>query len=166
MKFVLISLLAFALIFSGCVNDNKICTGEIKSFEECVAAGCPRTLSYPGTCIGPNEQTFKEIANFERCAAAGYPIMESYPRQCSIGEKTFTEVIEMSEEFCDGFGGNWNECSSKCAIDNQGTFIECPDVCDTLCECGGIAGFGCPGGYTCKMPSGIADALGYCVPQV
>jgi len=71
---------------------------------------------------------------------------------------------EMSEELCSSAGGNWNECSSRCQLDSQGrSDIACSAVCEALCECDGIAGFACPEGYTCKTPSGIADALGYCV---
>jgi len=69
----------------------------------------------------------------------------------------------MTKELCESARGHWNECSSRCGIDNQGNpDIGCTAVCEELCECGGIAGFGCPDGYECKMPSGIADALGYC----
>jgi hypothetical protein len=36
--------------------------------------------------------------------------------------------------------------------------------CVHQCECGGIAGFGCPTGYTCTdyLPKGAADAMGVC----
>jgi len=66
---------------------------------------------------------------------------------------------------CESTGGNWNECGNKCSIDNQGKEgAACTLQCEMLCECGGIAGFRCPAGYECKMPEGIADALGYCEP--
>ncbi len=34
-----------------------------------------------------------------------------------------------------------------------------------VCMCGGIAGFGCPEGYTCKMPKNIteSDPMGACI---
>ena len=71
---------------------------------------------------------------------------------------------KMNEELCESAGGSWNECSSRCKLANQGRDdISCIAVCESLCECDGIAGFACPEGYTCKAPSGIADALGYCV---
>jgi len=70
----------------------------------------------------------------------------------------------MTEELCSSASGNWNECSSRCRLANQGRDdITCIAVCESLCECAGIAGFACPEGYTCEAPSGIADALGYCV---
>lgn len=70
---------------------------------------------------------------------------------------------EMTKELCEAAGGHWNECGSICGIDNQGKAnVLCPEVCNALCECGGFVGFGCPAGYACKMPSGIADAMGYC----
>ncbi len=132
------------------------------------------------------------VENFDECVAMGYPVMESYPRQCRTPDgRTFTEevALEMSGELCRAGGGNWNECSNRCQLDNQGKQgIACTMQCEALCECGGIAGFNCPAGfackmihirllqktvcikslfscpsgYWCKMPEGI-DVLGYCV---
>lgn len=103
------------------------------------------------------------ITSFEECVAAGYPVMESYPRQCRVpGLPTFVEDI--MPQLCREAGGNWNECSSKCRLDNAGKpNVVCVTVCDRLCECGGIASFKCPMGYTCKTPIGIPNALGYCI---
>ena len=117
---------------------------------------------YGGFGIGISDNN---ITNFEQCAAAGYPVQESYPRQCHVpGGSTFTEIPEMNEQLCRQGGGNWNECSNKCIIDNQGVRdAYCTMNCEALCECGGIAGFSCPAGYQCIMPSGVIDALGYCV---
>ncbi|MBU4341863.1 MAG: serpin family protein, partial [Candidatus Altiarchaeota archaeon] len=71
---------------------------------------------------------------------------------------------EMNEELCSSAGGNWNECSSRCQLENQGrSDVACTMMCESLCECAGFAGFACPEGYTCRTPSRIADALGYCV---
>ncbi len=122
-------------------------------------AGCTQTAE-------PQEQ----INSFEDCVNAGNPVMESYPRQCRTDSgMTFTEKVEqkipgMTEEYCSQAGGNWNECSSKCMLENQGKEgVACTLQCEQLCECGGIAGFSCPEGYYCKLPeSGVADALGYC----
>ena len=64
---------------------------------------------------------------------------------------------------CNAGGGRWNECGSRCTIDNQGKGdVACTAMCEALCECGTIAGLTCPKGYTCKIPKGIADAMGYC----
>ncbi len=69
----------------------------------------------------------------------------------------------LTQENCTAGGGRWNECSSKCAIINQGKQnVSCTTVCDTLCECGTIAGLTCPEGYTCIAPKNVADAMGYC----
>lgn len=120
------------------------------------------------------------ITSFGECIASGYPIMESYPRMCKApGTITFVEVIpdeeltyeeyeRMEKEKCDISRGHWNNCSSRCVLDNQGNPDSvCPAVCEALCECGGIAGFGCPEGYDCVLPENpdIMDALGYCVPS-
>ncbi len=118
------------------------------------------------------------ISSFEDCVAAGYPVMESYPRQCRTDDgKHFVEDVtaapvepsappgELTEEVCEGGGGTWNECGSRCQIDNQNKEgITCPAICEALCECGGFTGKTCPEGYTCKMPPGL-DMLGYCVPN-
>jgi hypothetical protein len=142
----------------GCSPENshevKICDcGEGKCFDG-------------KTCV-PAIET--EISSFEECVAAGYAIMESYPRQCLTPQgNTFVEDIGsidyMHRGFCEESRGHWNECSNRCQIDNQGkTDVACDMMCEALCECGGIAGHRCPDGYYCKMPEGIADALGYCV---
>ena len=74
---------------------------------------------------------------------------------------------------CGGFGGitkmqcadakgNWNDCGSPCA----GTGAEmCIQVCSPQCECGGIAGFGCPHGFKCRLSGKIADDIGACVKE-
>jgi len=73
------------------------------------------------------------------------------------------EGEQMTDGLCTRHGGSWNECGSKCMIDNQGREgVACTLQCEQLCECGGIAGFACPPGFECKMPDGIADAMGYC----
>jgi len=73
-------------------------------------------------------------------------------------------IDEMDKELCESARGHWNECGSRCQIDNQGKEgVACTLQCEQICECGGIAGFRCPSEYTCKMPAGIADAMGYCV---
>jgi hypothetical protein len=124
---------------------------------------CPDGKCFNGTACIPG------IRSFGECVAAGYPVMESYPRQCRVpGGPSFTERVPvvLTEESCEAARGHWNECGSRCSLDNQGKpATACPAMCEALCECGGIAGFGCPTGYTCRMPTGIADALGYCVPE-
>tara|TARA_Y100000310_G_scaffold337750_1_gene425645 strand:+ start:1606 stop:1923 length:318 start_codon:yes stop_codon:yes gene_type:complete len=68
--------------------------------------------------------------------------------------------IEMTAAYCEESGGKWNECGSPCA----GTDAEvCVAVCSPQCECGGIAGFGCPENFNCKLSGKIADEIGVCV---
>ncbi|MBN2367446.1 hypothetical protein JXC34_00380 [Candidatus Woesearchaeota archaeon] len=84
-----------------------------------------------------------------------------------ISSENPDENSEMTEIICSDAGGHWNECSNKCQLDNQGKEgMACTAMCEALCECGGIAGFNCPEGYTCKTPNGVADALGYCIKAV
>ncbi|MAH33422.1 hypothetical protein CL615_03440 [archaeon] len=66
----------------------------------------------------------------------------------------------ITKKQCDDAYGHWNECGSPCA--GTGADI-CIQVCREQCECGGIAGFGCPSGYNCKLSGKIADEMGVCV---
>ena len=66
----------------------------------------------------------------------------------------------LTHKACEAAGGHWNECGSPCA----GTGAEvCIQSCEVMCECGGIAGFGCPEGFSCKLSGKIADEMGRCV---
>ncbi len=68
--------------------------------------------------------------------------------------------LQMTPGRCEASGGLWNECGSPCA----GTDAEvCIQVCNPQCECGGIAGFGCPDGFSCRLSGRIADEIGVCV---
>ena len=68
----------------------------------------------------------------------------------------------ISKEQCEQAYGHWNECGSPCA----GTGADfCIEMCQTQCECGGIAGFGCPEGFKCRLSGKIADEMGVCVPD-
>lgn len=117
----------------------------------------------------PSDNQTGEITNFNACVAAGHAIEsrvnDGRTRICRTPEgRIFPE--EMSGELCSAAGGHWNECSNRCRLEHQGEAdAVCPAVCETLCECGGIAGFSCSAGYECILPAGIADALGYCVPS-
>jgi hypothetical protein len=73
-------------------------------------------------------------------------------------------VKPLTKELCEGARGHWNECGSACRGAPEGT--ACIMMCVQYCECGGIAGFGCPNGYECAdyLPKGAADAMGICKP--
>jgi hypothetical protein len=87
------------------------------------------------------------------------------PNKCFNG--TLCMEIGMTPELCNSVGGNWNTCSSKCRINNQGkTGVSCPTLCEALCECGGIMGLKCPARYYCAAPTTISDAMGYCAGAV
>lgn len=167
---------AWCLASGGTTGEAVCCLSSNDFPNTCLigACGCSAENSHAvKTCDCPAGSCFngtacvRQIRSFEDCVEAGYPVMESHPRQCRVpGGPTFTEVIpvQMSREVCQASRGHWNECSSRCRLDNQGRpETVCTAMCEALCECGGIAGFGCPDGYTCRMPAGIADALGYCV---
>ena len=73
----------------------------------------------------------------------------------------------ITKGMCDAARGHWNECGSACRGAPPDT--PCVMMCVQYCECGGIAGFGCPAGYMCsdylpKYPDGspVPDAMGIC----
>ncbi len=69
----------------------------------------------------------------------------------------------ITRETCEAAKGNWNECSPTCR--NMQPDQSCAQVCAQECECGGIAGFGCPEGYACTdyFPNReTPDAMGVC----
>lgn len=66
----------------------------------------------------------------------------------------------ITKQQCLNANGNWNECGSPCAGTNADFCIE---MCQVQCECGGIAGFGCPEGYKCRLSGEAADEMGVCI---
>ncbi len=83
---------------------------------------------------------------------------EPSPDDIVIDEYTGFEGI--TKQQCIEAGGHWNECGSPCA----GTGADfCIEMCQVQCECSGIAGFGCPEGYKCRLSGKIADEMGVCV---
>jgi hypothetical protein len=144
LSYVILAVLCAGFAFgAGCLQQESV---ENNPNQTCNAGICP----------------VANITSFQQCVDAGYPVMESYPRKCRIpGGQIFTENIS---QLCYEAGGHWNECSSRCRLDNQANpDTVCTLLCEPLCECDGIAGFRCPNGYICKAPIGIPDALGYCV---
>lgn len=79
---------------------------------------------------------------------------------CSLIKKDNRSINEMDKNLCEKSMGNWNECSSPCI--GTGDQI-CIEMCVAQCECGGIAGFGCPDGYNCRLSGKIADEMGVCI---
>jgi hypothetical protein len=70
------------------------------------------------------------------------------------------DVANLTPEVCNAAGGHWNDCGSPCA----GTGADfCIQSCEAMCECGGIAGFGCPEGYSCLLSGKITDEIGRCI---
>lgn len=98
--------------------------------------------------------------------SAGYSWCEEKSKCVRVWEEG-CKAAEMTKELCESSKGNWNECSNKCQLANQGKEgAACTLQCEQLCECSGLAGFKCPAGYSCKvLAENVADALGYCVPE-
>jgi hypothetical protein len=172
LKFLILAVLVVSLgvLAAGCTGEKPI--GGEKDAHGCLTGAGYSWCEAKGKCLRVWEEPCtgtSAIDTFGECVAAGYPVMESYPRQCRVpGGPTFTEVIStpMTGALCTAARGHWTECSNTCQLDNAGKpAVACPAMCEALCECGGIAGFGCPEGWTCRMPAGVADALGYCVAE-
>ena len=138
---------------SGCINDGGDVTppdskhGEGEEVKEDVNKSEDEIIGGDRDehgCIGSAGYTW--CASKQKC-------LRTWEEECPD--------VDMNEDLCRSAGGNWNNCSNKCRIDNQGKeSVACTMQCEALCECGGLAGFGCPKSYTCKLPGGIADALG------
>lgn len=88
---------------------------RVQSYDQCVAAGYPATLSYPSTCRAPDGRVFTQevppvekpdllpvspsesgsINSYNECVAAGYPSTLSYPATCRTPDgQVFTQQIE------------------------------------------------------------------------
>jgi len=68
----------------------------------------------------------------------------------------------ITKQQCEQANGYWNECGSPCA----GTDADfCIQVCQVQCECKGIAAFGCPEGFKCRLTGKIADEMGVCIRE-
>lgn len=73
-----------------------------------------------------------------------------------------TPIQPLTAETCASAGGHWELCGSSCI----GTGAQlCTLECDQQCQCGGIAGFACPAGYTCRLTGAYPDELGKCIPS-
>jgi hypothetical protein len=82
---------------------------------------------------------------------------------CARPPECVREMVPITKEQCEAARGHFNECGSACRTSTDPN-APCTLQCVQYCECGGIAGFGCPDGYTCAdyMPPGAADAMGVC----
>ena len=93
---------------------------------------------------------------------------------CSVDDSVSVDRVDLqlatetlavggiSKQQCEQAFGHWNECGSPCA----GTGADfCIEMCQVQCECGGIAGFGCPEGYQCRLSGNIADEMGVCIKE-
>ena len=74
----------------------------------------------------------------------------------------------MTQKFCESARGHWNDCGTPEACRDPRVDRVCKQECTQYCECGGIAGFGCPTGYFCTdyvPPANVgADGMGLCKP--
>lgn len=87
-------------------------------------------------------------------------VIDDKPNAIPEMESGFGGILKSQ---CESARGHWNECGSPCA--GMGADVMCAAVCQTQCECGGIAGFGCPNGFTCRLSGEIVDEVGICIPN-
>jgi hypothetical protein len=100
------------------------------------------------------------------CVGGGNPPVQNWTNQSNGSQNQTPPGVEpLTKELCEAARGLWNECGSACRGAPEGT--ACIMMCVQYCECGGIAGFGCPDGYGCTdyLPKGAADAMGICKPM-
>lgn len=155
---------------SECVTPNDYlirssCPYTSKCLESKCTVVCPifDGTKYPDvrecdTCpqLSPPSPTFCEGGQIiqgevDKCGCQG-------PPKCIAGPDVLTQ------ELCESAKGHWDECGSACRGADIGE--PCTMQCIQYCECGGIAGFGCPQGYGCTdlLPAGANDAMGICTP--
>ncbi|MCD6229322.1 MAG: hypothetical protein J7K00_00785 [Candidatus Diapherotrites archaeon] len=155
------SAVVLAAVISGCVFPEAPGEpGKNDHYCETPSDCAEKNLIHP-MCVG--HWTCVENRCGWECETIPYPLE---PPEIEPPEKPPVDLQPLTKETCEGAGGLWNECGSACRGAPPGT--DCIMVCVQYCECGGIAGFGCPQGYVCTdfIPEGAADAMGVCRPVI
>ncbi len=129
--------------FSRVKGEGEMC-GGIAGFTcaeglECQMEGKIQYPDQAGTCVKAGTKNTSAITNFKECAEAMQVVMESYPRRCRTPDgRTFVEEVTVPVD---------------------------PPIKGEGEMCGGIAGFMCEAGLTCKMDGDYPDASGTCIRQ-
>lgn len=139
-------------------SDGKCCEGLV--------AKAPNGFTGGAFCVNPSDKVeclrftkYIPVEGIVRISLNGTMFPLKQVAQCP--------TPSLTESTCNSAGGQWNECGSRCVIENQGKVgITCTQVCEALCVCGGITGLNCPSGYACVTPTGIVDAMGYCKEMI
>ena len=159
--FTIVSILTIVALCLGCAPDDNQ-TGDIDpGLETPLPTNPPEPTAETQETPDETQVVGGDKDEHGCIGSAGYV-------WCEAKQKCLREWEEACEEDsmeieCIAAGGNWNECSNRCMLENVGQEnVPCPTICEQLCECGGIAGFSCPEGYICKVAEGVADAMGYC----
>jgi putative hemolysin len=166
--------------FCGLTPHGVVCgdqEGDLLCHKKCeVNSDCPVDMSYcravsmaQGDVVSMQMMCMREECKTDsdcpqvRCSGMRSVCIDG---RCKVVDSSGHQTrcvnpwAEMSEELCENYSGHWNECGSVCTGRPPGTV--CIAVCIAQCECGGIAGWKCPPGYTCRLSGGIADELGVC----
>ena len=120
---------------------------------------CEEWSFYRGEC--PNCQVYCEAMPHVGCL--GYWNISGKFPNCNC-QYTITAGAQrtMNKEFCEEYGGRWNECGSACTGMPAGT--ACTAVCIAQCECLGAPEWRCPSGYYCRLGGKGPSEVGVCVP--
>lgn len=138
-----------------------VCGMDNKTYGNRCTAGCAGVeVAYAGECgsaVRPGE-FIACTADAKVCPDGSYVGREG--PNCEFAP--CPNETRMTRELCESGRGNWNACASPC--EGQPPGMPCATVCIERCECGGIAGFGCPQGYECHIdaPETYRDAGGVC----
>ncbi|MFA5929658.1 MAG: Kazal-type serine protease inhibitor [Candidatus Micrarchaeia archaeon] len=138
-----------------------LCEGARGKWNECASA-CPDP-NLDKLCIQQCVQQCECVNEGGYSCPSGYECTGLPPESAFLPTGVCKMVQPaMTKELCKSARGKWNECASACRGAPEGT--ACTLQCVQECECGGIAGFGCPDGYACSdyLPKGAADAMGVC----
>lgn len=156
---VLVGIIMLSLLSYGCISAWPQANGTPGSPQ---ANGTnPLPVITNSTPVGPGGTPPDNASN-----SSNPPIIPN-PQPNASNASNPTNPAGLTKELCEGARGHWNDCGSACRGAPPGTV--CITVCVAYCECGGIAGFGCPDGYECsdylptdKNGNPVPDAMGIC----
>lgn len=167
MLFALVALLAL-----GCISKNvEPAQGTDSTVPEqpgnadaspgAVAEEPPQETEAPPGEVNESQETEAIVDNISEDNDTG-DVLDDNGTTGEIIDRINTTLNGITRQMCIDAGGHWLACGSDCRGDTEAT--SCIAACIPYCECGGIAGFDCPAGYSCTdyLPKNAADVMGIC----